>query len=140
MSVVKIQGFGSYRSYLGKVFAHRFGRGTEVVAEGTRGAGLASALAEELARNMRCVCERELPVSPQATLWITRFGIHNAVEAVLSKPLRRQGRRNSGEKCIRTTHWADYANDQIGVLLAVGRQAWETQSWSGQHQALPGLG
>lgn len=39
-------------SYLGKVFAHRLGRGTEIVTEGTGRAGLASALAEELARNV----------------------------------------------------------------------------------------
>lgn len=43
------------RSYLGKILAHRLGRGTEIVTKGTGGAGLASALAEELARNMRCV-------------------------------------------------------------------------------------
>lgn len=45
-------------THLCKVFAHGLGGDAEVVAEGARIASLAGALAVELARNMRCVCER----------------------------------------------------------------------------------
>lgn len=44
-------------AYLGKVLAHRFRSGTEIMAEGTGRTSLTGTLAEELAGNMGGVCD-----------------------------------------------------------------------------------
>lgn len=44
-------------AYLGKVLAHSFRSGTEIMAEGTGRASLTGTLTEELAGNMGRVCD-----------------------------------------------------------------------------------